>query len=132
MIRWFRFGLNNWIQTRTWLEHQINIDPSRAESADVWLKPAANPQPTKTKVVSANSKGKQSGHDQADDELPEVFVPFDIRLTELKLKQGRYHQQTFDTGLMDICCKPGLMGHCFLYKKCGYSRKNAVLNCQSR
>ncbi len=86
----------------TWLEHQINIDPSRAESADVWLKPAANPQPTKTKVVSANSKGKQSGHEQADDELPEVFVPFDIRLTELKLKQGRYHQQTFDTGLMDI------------------------------
>ena len=81
-----------------WQEHRIDIKPSQAASVDVWLKPA-----TAGESLVTDSKNTVSGKEnQEDSELPEVFVPFDIRLAELTLKQGRYHQQEFDTGLMDI------------------------------
>lgn len=82
----------------TWLEHQINIFPSRSESADVWLKPST----ANDKAAAENKRDEKPKSKSDDEELPEVFVPFDIQLAELALQHGRYHQQAFDTGLMDI------------------------------
>ena len=81
-----------------WQEHQIDIKPSHSESVDVWLKPAAAGKD----VISDKKNAASPKEKPADAELPEVFVPFDIRLSEFSLKQGRYYQQAFDTGLMDI------------------------------
>lgn len=75
-----------------WQAHRLDIKPSQSELVEVWLKPRV---PEKPSVITEKTK-------TADPELPEVFVPFDINLTQLDLKQGRYHQQGFDTKSMDI------------------------------
>jgi translocation and assembly module TamB len=77
-----------------WQDHTIEIQPSASESVDVWLKPAAKTSTESTKKVPLP--------DAKTADLPEVFVPFDIRLNGLSLKQGRYHQPGFDTGMMNL------------------------------
>lgn len=81
-----------------WQAHRITIQPSQSESVDVWLK-ASQPEQA---VLSALLIKKASQDVSADKHLPAVFVPFDIILNQLNVQQGRYHQQGFDTGLMDI------------------------------
>ncbi len=93
-----RVKVGNLETVAEWQGHQIDIEPSHADSVDVWLKPAA----VDKDVISDKKNTASSKEKMADTELPEVFVPFDIRLAGLSLKQGRYHQQAFDTGLMDI------------------------------
>lgn len=75
-----------------WQAHRITINPSQSEAVDVWLKPGIPAKPS-----AKAEKTKATGS-----ELPEVFVPFDINLAQLDLKKGRYHQQDFDTGQLDI------------------------------
>jgi len=75
-----------------WRAHHIEINPSQSAFVDVWLKPNQSKKLPTTKQVTQ----------KATPALPDVFVPFDINLAQLDLKQGRYHQQGFDTGLMDI------------------------------
>lgn len=82
-----------------WQEHKIDIKPSQAELVDVWLKPSVADTSIATDNKTTTGPEKEN---QEDTELPEVFVPFDIRLAELTLNQGRYHQKGFDTGLMDL------------------------------
>ena len=77
-----------------WQAHHIAIKSSQSELVDVWLKPTPS---AAGKPSTTAEKAKTN-----DTELPEVFVPFDITLAQLDIKQGRYHQQGFDTDLMDI------------------------------
>ena len=92
-----------------WQEHQIDIAPSHSESVDVWLKPT----PSAAKKTSASAEKTKT----TDTGLPEVFVPFDINLAQLDLKQGRYHQQGFDTAQMDISLQARFNGTALTVQK---------------
>jgi Uncharacterized protein conserved in bacteria len=106
-----------------WDGHRIDIAGTKVNSVDVWLKPTViSAKPS----VADKTSHPTIQHSTTAQSLPEVFVPFDIRLAELDLKQGRYHQQGFDTGLMDLQLQARFDGHALSVQKLSVQQLTAL------
>lgn len=97
--------------------HALTNAKLNANEADFFLNKANMPSYATFSSFSINDGFDQQEIQNKIKRLTPVFIPFDIDVEELKLTKSRYHQEGYDTGLMDICIVGEVKGYSIFIKK---------------